>query len=234
MTLFFVPQISHPLTELPEEEAHHAMRVLRLKNGQDVWVTDGKGKIYQGQFEAFSNRNARVLLAEEPAKVVERKANITMAVAPLKSNDRFEWFLEKATELGATRIVPIISEHGERSKFNMERWHRVMLAALKQSLNPLMPQLDAPIKFADFLKSNTLTSYIAHCEEGEKPLLAQAIQKGEDICICIGPEGDFSASEIKQALEKKYQPVSLGELRLRTETAALTALITGLNSLSVE
>lgn len=232
MTLFFVPKIEHPVTELPEEEAHHGMRVLRLKNGQEVWVTDGKGKIFSGKFEPFSNRSARVLLNEQPVKVLERKVNITMAVAPLKSNDRFEWFLEKATELGATRIVPIISEHGERSKFNMERWNRVMLAAIKQSLNPLMPELEAPIKFSDFLKNNQLASYIAHCEEGEKPLLAKAIDSQKDICICIGPEGDFSTTEIKQALEKGYQPVSLGELRLRTETAALTALITAINRLS--
>lgn len=229
MTLFFVPSLQFPATELPEEEAHHALRVLRLRDGQEVWVTDGQGRIYGGQFEALSNRLARVLLNPEPVKTVKRPSAVTMAVAPLKSNDRFEWFLEKATELGVARIVPLLCEHGERSKFNADRWQRVMLAAVKQSLNPWMPQLDEPVKFADFLKRNGLKTYIAHCEPGEKPLLAASLEKGEELCICIGPEGDFSSAEIRAARAAGYREVSLGELRLRTETAALTALITALN-----
>lgn len=229
MTLFFVPSIQFPATELPEEEAHHGIRVLRLRNGQEVGVTDGQGKIYAGAFEALSNRLARVLLNPEPLKHVERPASVTMAVAPLKSNDRFEWFLEKATELGVARIVPLVCEHGERSKFNAERWQRVMLAAVKQSLNPWMPRLDEPIKFADFLAQNRLKTYLAHCELGEKPLLVTAMDPTEEICICIGPEGDFSTAEIQAARGAGYTEVSLGELRLRTETAALTALITALN-----
>lgn len=229
MTLFFVSQITFPLTELPEEEVHHATRVLRLKNGEPVWVTDGQGQIFAGTFEAFSNRSARVQLNAEPVKTVTRKGNVTMAVAPLKSNDRFEWFLEKATELGVARIVPIVTEHGERSKFNAERWQRVMSAAVKQSLNPLMPALGEPVKFTEFVHTNRLKTYLAHCGEGEKPLLQKALGGETDICICIGPEGDFSTAEIKLALEAGYRPVSLGELRLRTETAALAALVTALN-----
>lgn len=234
MTLFFVPSLQFPATDLPEEEAHHALRVLRLRDGQEVWVTDGQGRIYGGKFEAFSNRLARVLLDPEPVKTVNRPSAVTMAVAPLKSNDRFEWFLEKATELGVARIVPLLCEHGERSKFNADRWQRVMLAAVKQSLNPWMPQLDEPVKFADFLKRNTLKTYIAHCESGVKPLLAASLEKGEELCICIGPEGDFSSTEIQAARAAGYREVSLGELRLRTETAALTALITALNHGAVD
>ena len=233
MTLFFVPQVEIPLTELPEEEAHHGVRVLRLRDGQEVWVTDGKGNIYAGKFRAFSNRSARVEVDASPVKTVERKARVTMAVAPLKSNDRFEWFLEKATELGVTRIVPLVCEHGERVKFNSDRWRRILLAAVKQSLNPLMPELDEPVKFSDFLQCNRLKTYIAHCAPGEKPLLKQAVRGGNDICICIGPEGDFSTEEIKKAAAAGYVPVSLGELRLRTETVALTALITALNEVQV-
>ena len=230
MHLFFVPAVHHPATELPEEEAHHALRVLRLRDGEEVWVTDGQGSIYGGTFEALSNRLARVLLRPEPVKTVRRSADVTMAVAPLKNNDRFEWFLEKATELGVARIVPLLCEHGERSKFNTERWQRVMLAAVKQSLNPWMPRLDEPVKFADFLKQNTLPTYIAHCEPGEKPLLVNALQKkAGELCLCIGPEGDFSGAEIRAAREAGCREVSLGALRLRTETAALMALITALN-----
>lgn len=231
MTLFFVPEIQLPITELPEEEAHHGIRVLRLKDGQEVCITDGKGLIFSGKFQPYTNKHARVAVNAEPFKKMERKFSITMAVAPLKSNDRFEWFLEKATELGVTEIVPLVCEHGERMKFNADRWQRVMLAAVKQSLNPLMPTLSDPIKLVDFVKNNQMKTYLAHCEEGEKPLLADVLGMEQEICICIGPEGDFSSSEIKMGLAAGYMPVSLGELRLRTETAALAALITGLNHL---
>lgn len=232
MTLFYSATIQFPCTDLPEDEAHHALRVLRLRDGQEVWLTDGKGHIYSGTFEAFSGRSARVKLNEKPVRSVTRRGNVTMAVAPLKSNDRFEWFLEKATELGVSRVVPLLCEHGERSKFNAERWQRVILAAVKQSLNPLMPELAEPVKFADFLKQNSLPTYFAHCEPGEKPLLVRALDGETDFCICIGPEGDFSTGEIGAARGAGYREVSLGELRLRTETAALTALVTAVNHLS--
>ena len=231
MTLFFAQEIEFPHTELSEEEAHHGIRVLRLKNGDEVWLTDGKGKIFAGQFQPYTNKHARVVLVEKPVKEMQRNFTVTMAVAPLKSNDRFEWFLEKATELGVTQIIPLVCEHSERMKFNPERWQRVILAAVKQSLNPYMPQMADPIKFSDFVKQNKQKTYLAHCWEGEKIALSRALGEDSDICICIGPEGDFSTSEVKVGLDSGYIPVSLGELRLRTETAALTALITGLNHL---
>lgn len=230
MTLFYSKHIEFPATELSEEEAHHGIRVLRLKEGDEVWVTDGKGKIFSGKFIPYTNRHGRVEIKEE-VKALHRNYRITMAVAPLKSNDRFEWFLEKATELGVTEIIPLVCDHSERMKFNRERWQRVILAAVKQSFNPLMPNLAEPIKFSDFVKQNKSVTYLAHCEEGDKPLLAKALGNESEICICIGPEGDFSLSEIKMGLAAHYIPVSLGELRLRTETAALTALITSLNHL---
>jgi 16S rRNA (uracil1498-N3)-methyltransferase len=148
-----------------------------------------------------------------------------MAVAPLKSNDRFEWFLEKATELGVAEIIPILCEHGERVKCNMERWERVILAAVKQSMNPFKPVLHEPVLFSEFLASNTRKTYFAHCAEGPKNPLSKGLGMEKEICICIGPEGDFSAAEIQLALNAGYLPVSLGDLRLRTETAALTALV---------
>lgn len=231
MTLFFSSHIQFPYTELSEEEAHHGIRVLRLKEGQEVWLTDGKGKMFAGRFFPYSNRNARVELDEQPIKSIHRTWKLSMAVAPLKSNDRFEWFLEKATELGVSEIIPLVCERSERGKFNTDRWKRVILAAVKQSLNPLMPELAEPVKFTDFVKQNHRKTFLAHCEAGEKTFLAKALVPEPEICICIGPEGDFTPAEIKLGQEAGYIPVSLGDLRLRTETAALMALITAQNGL---
>ncbi|MCG9910425.1 MAG: 16S rRNA (uracil(1498)-N(3))-methyltransferase [Flavobacteriales bacterium] len=227
MHLFYSPHIQFPDTELSEEEAHHGIRVLRLKEGQTVWITDGKGKIFAGRFLPYTQRHARIALDETPVKEISLPVKITMAVAPLKSNDRFEWFLEKATELGVSEIVPLLCEHSERVKCNTERWQRVILAAVKQSLNPWMPQLHAPVSFEQFVIENRKKTFFAHCAEGDKAELAGVLGQDSEFCICIGPEGDFSASEIKKAGEAGYIPVSLGDLRLRTETAALTALIIG-------
>ena len=141
MILFYTIEITHPFTELSEEEAHHGIRVLRLKEGQEVGITDGKGQIFTGRFMPYTGKHARVEIHRIPVIEKKRTHRVVMAVAPLKSNDRFEWFLEKATELGVAEIIPILCEHGERSKYNKERWQRVMLAAVKQSLNPWLPVL---------------------------------------------------------------------------------------------
>jgi 16S rRNA (uracil1498-N3)-methyltransferase len=225
MILFFSDTLQFPFTQLSEEEAHHAIRVLRLRDGATVCLTDGKGKMVEGILRLQGNKSAGVTLKEQPMHTAERKVKVSMAVAPLKSNDRFEWFLEKATELGVAEIIPILCEHGERVKCNLERWERVTSAAVKQSLNPFRPILHEPVSFSEFLKSNTRKTYLAHCAEGTKTPLAKALGIEKELCICIGPEGDFSASEIQNALKAGYLPVSLGDLRLRTETAALTALV---------
>lgn len=229
MILFYTVEITHPFTELSEEEAHHGIRVLRLKEGQEVGITDGKGQIFSGRFIPYTGKHARVEIHEIPAIEKKRTHRVVMAVAPLKSNDRFEWFLEKATELGVAEIIPILCEHGERSKYNKERWQRVMLAAVKQSLNPWLPVLHEPLKFSDFIKSNGRKTFLAHCAPGEKKNLSEVLGNESQICICIGPEGDFSSSEIKESLQNGYVPVSLGELRLRTETAALVASVLAVN-----
>jgi 16S rRNA (uracil1498-N3)-methyltransferase len=171
------------------------------------------------------NKAAGVTLIQAPVQSLKRSISVSMAVAPLKSNDRFEWFLEKATELGVAEIIPILCEHAERVKCNLERWERVTSAAVKQSFNPFRPILHEPVSFAEFLKSNTRKTYFAHCAEGEKTPMANALGMERELSICIGPEGDFSASEIQLALNAGCVPVSLGELRLRTETAALAALV---------
>ncbi len=232
MILFFCDHITFPATDLPDEEAHHGIRVLRLHDGERVWLTDGKGDIFEGTFHPYSQKHARVELSRQPVKSARRDFSVTMAVAPLKSNDRFEWFLEKATELGVTEIIPLICDRGERMKFNRERWDRVILAAVKQSLNPFRPVVQEPVKFSDFVKVNTRKTFLAHCADGEKRFLPKVLGSDKDICICIGPEGDFSDTEIKLGVQAGYVPVSLGELRLRTETAALTALITAINHLT--
>lgn len=147
-----------------------------------------------------------------------------LAVAPTKMNDRYEWFLEKATEIGISEITPLICEHSERTIFKADRFGKILQSAMKQSLQYHLPQLNEPVAFKDFV--NTLHEgqlFIAHCEETDKKLLKTAIKPRQKITILIGPEGDFSVTEIEQALQKGFAAVSLGNTRLRTETAAIVA-----------
>ena len=147
-----------------------------------------------------------------------------LAVAPTKMNDRYEWFLEKATEIGISEITPIICDHSERKVVKTDRFDKIILAAMKQSNQLFLPKLNEPIALKDFLKKEfNSTKYIAHCEETSKKTLKESIKPSTDIVMLIGPEGDFSEKEIKLALENNYIPVSLGNTRLRTETAAMVA-----------
>jgi 16S rRNA (uracil1498-N3)-methyltransferase len=148
-----------------------------------------------------------------------------LAVAPTKSNDRFEWFIEKATEIGITEITPVICAHSERKMVKLERLERVAVAAMKQSLGCWLPTINKAVNFNDFIKMQQTADFkgIAHCTETEKQSLGKLLQSGQDCLLLIGPEGDFSDQEIDQAIDQGYRPVSLGTKRLRTETAAIVA-----------
>lgn len=207
-----------------KEESKHIVKVNRKQSGDILLVTNGLGVLFTTEITLASDSKCTVKVI---SKKVEEKPNFNLhlAVAPTKMNERFEWFLEKATEIGITTITPIICDHSERKVINKERYEKIILAAMKQSNQYYLPKLNDAISFADFMaKSNNDTKLIAHCaEENEKKSLKDLLQPNENITVLIGPEGDFSPKEITLATEKKYSPVSLGKTRLRTETAAIVA-----------
>ena len=197
-----------------KEESKHIVKVLRKKAGDLLNVTDGKGYIFTCK---ITMDNAKTL-QEAP------KYKLHLAIAPTKMNDRYEWFLEKATEIGISEITPIICDHSERKVVKLDRFNKILESAMKQSLNCYLPILNEPVLFKDFVKQDfSDTKFIAHCEETDKVSLKKSLQPNTDYLILIGPEGDFSSKEIDLALEQNFKPVTLGETRLRTETAGIVA-----------
>ena len=229
MQLFYAPHITEEdsLFTLSKEESHHAVKVLRMTAGSDIYVTNGSGLMIRGVIEIASPTSVSVRVEEHLPDAQRRPYHIHIAIAPTKMNERMEWFLEKATEVGVDEVTPIICHHSERRVYNCERGRRVILSAGKQSLKATFPTLNEAIPFKEFIKNNTSsTRFMAHCmDEGEKVLLPAAMRDVDDICILIGPEGDFSTDELQMALNMGYVPVSLGESRLRAETAALYAVM---------
>ncbi|NJW53404.1 16S rRNA (uracil(1498)-N(3))-methyltransferase [Salinimicrobium oceani] len=226
MQLFFHPEASENEEEIrfSREESRHIVKVLRKKEGDKLQLTNGKGWIFETEITLASTNNcsARIINAEkEPVAPY----HLHLAVAPTKMNDRYEWFLEKATEIGVQEITPVICDHSERKVVKAERFQRIIQSALKQSLHARMPVLHEPITFSEFLeKEFSGDRFIAHCEdEKEKKLLSRSVKKGISTTILIGPEGDFSSDEIHAALKRGWEAVSLGSSRLRTETAGIVA-----------
>lgn len=206
-----------------KDESKHIVRVLRKKEGQPLYVTDGKGVIYTCEIALANDKNCVVNILEKTVQP-KPKYNLHLAVAPTKMNDRYEWFLEKATEIGVSEITPIICDHSERKVVKLERFNKIIESALKQSLSAYFPILNEPKTFKTFVEETSEEfKLIAHCEDDKKNSLKQTIKSETDYLILIGPEGDFSSKEIKMALERDFTPVSLGETRLRTETAAIVA-----------
>ncbi|MBW3517974.1 16S rRNA (uracil(1498)-N(3))-methyltransferase [Flavobacterium sp. NKUCC04_CG] len=225
MQLFYAPDIQAEQNDFffDKEESKHIIKVLRKKTGDILHVTNGLGFLFELQITLESEKKCltKVLSVTEHPKP---NHHIHLAVAPTKMNERFEWFLEKATEMGIQEITPIICDHSERKIIKTERFEKIIQSAMKQSLQFHLPLLNEPISLKDFLKKEREGSlYIAHCEDSKKTLLKNVITKNEKYTLLIGPEGDFSKSEIETALKNNYQAVSLGNTRLRTETAALVA-----------
>ncbi len=210
---------------LSQEESHHAVKVLRLRPGQQIAITNGHGKWFEGELTE-ANARACVVNIIRREEQPPRPFRLHMAVAPTKNIDRFEWFLEKATECGIDEITPIFCENSERHVVKPERLEKVLVAAMKQSLRAYLPVLNPPEKLHDFLKKEAQgTKLIAHCGQGERNTIISTYISGQDAWILIGPEGDFSKVEVKAALEAGYAPITLGQHRLRTETAALALCI---------
>ena len=225
MQLFYNPEITENTEAFTfeREESKHIVKVLRKNVGDSLHITNGKGWLFIAKI-SVPNINkcvAKIVSKELQAK---RDYNLHLAVAPTKMNDRYEWFLEKATEIGIDSITPIICDHSERKFIKMERFERILQSAMKQSLNCYLPKLNDTISFQDFINQDFEGElFIAHCEETDKKSLKQKLNPKTDVTILIGPEGDFSVKEINDALNNKFNPVTLGETRLRTETAALVA-----------
>lgn len=208
------------------EESRHIVKVLRKKEGDLLQITNGNGSIFTAEILVADTKKCKAQIVKEN-KEIPKRYSLHLAVAPTKMNDRFEWFLEKATEIGVDQITPIICDHSERKTIKPERFNRILQSATKQSLQAFLPKLNPLTTYDDFI-NNKLSGlqFIAHCDDGEKLELKRCIAADKDVVILIGPEGDFSPSEIKKAIEKRYRPISLGRNRLRTETAAIVACAT--------
>ena len=208
------------------EESRHIIRVLRKKVGDSVYITNGNGIIFNGRIIDPSLQACKIEITDYE-KSIEPMYTLHLAVAPTKNIERFEWFLEKATEIGIDEITPVICEHSERKVIKQHRLEKIIQSAMKQSLRPYLPKLNETVKLKDFLEQDLGgLKFIAHCQEGEKVELKRRVAPDKDILILIGPEGDFSESEIDLAIEKGFWPVSMGDYRLRTETAAIVACST--------
>lgn len=230
MQLFYAPDITPPEHTLGEEESKHCVRVLRLGVGASIHITDGRGTIYRCCLTAAGPRRCTVRVVETLRDFEPLPARLVMAVAPTKNADRFEWFLEKATEVGVGEILPLETEHSERRVFKPERGGKVVTAAMKQSLKAYRPELHPMTPFREAVAAPFEgRKLIAHCDaarsEAGKSYLAQTLRPGEAAMILIGPEGDFSPAEIDFALAHGFEEITLGTQRLRTETAAVAATV---------
>ncbi|RXG28294.1 16S rRNA (uracil(1498)-N(3))-methyltransferase [Leeuwenhoekiella marinoflava] len=227
MQLFYNPDITADAAEatFPKDESKHIIKVLRKRTGDLLDITNGNGNFFKAEISAASPSKCTVKILE----VTTEKPlpyHLHLAVAPTKLNDRFEWFLEKATEIGISEISPIICDHSERKVIKEERYERILQSAMKQSLKAFIPKLNPAVSFSEFIAKQSEFNgdrFIAHCEETNRFSLKQKLQPKQDILILIGPEGDFSTSEIEKAIQAGFAPVMLGESRLRTETAAVVA-----------
>ncbi len=225
MQLFYNPTIDEHQASFvfDKEESKHIIKVLRKKEGDTLHVTNGLGFLFTTQITIASDHKCTVkIIASE--KQDAAKFKLHLAVAPTKMNERYEWFLEKATEIGIHQITPIICDHSERKVVKTERFHKIIETAMKQSLHCYLPKLNDPMTFQEFLKiEKSGQLFVAHCEQTDKKSLKSELKPNEDVLILIGPEGDFSVKEIQLAVANNFIPVSLGTTRLRTETAAIVA-----------
>lgn len=225
MQLFYNPDLSESSKTFffQKEESKHIVKVLRKSIGDILHITNGKGWLFSAEITiATINKCSAIIISK--SLQIKYDYNLHLAVAPTKMNDRYEWFLEKATEIGINSITPIICDHSERKNIKSERFKRILQSAMKQSLNCFLPQFNEPIAFKNFIKQNFNGDlFIAHCEKTDKKSLKTQLKPSRDITILIGPEGDFSTKEIELALNNNFIPVTLGETRLRTETAAIVA-----------
>ena len=225
MQLFYNPNINETTESFSfdREESKHIIKVLRKKDTDILYVTNGLGFLFKTEITLASDNKCTVQIISFE-KEASPKFQLHLAVAPTKMNDRFEWFLEKATEIGIHEITPVICDRSERKVVNAERFEKILLTAMKQSNVLNLPKLNKSITFKEFIKHKKEGLHlIAHCEETDKKSLKSILKPNTNITLLIGPEGDFSEKEIASAIENNFIPVSIGNTRLRTETAAIVA-----------
>ncbi|MDR1403223.1 MAG: 16S rRNA (uracil(1498)-N(3))-methyltransferase [Tannerellaceae bacterium] len=223
MQLFYAPDIDIT-RELPEEEARHALRVLRLAEGDTIDLADGKGFFYKAMIRSSNPKHCYVDVIARQEQPLLWHFNLHIAVAPTKTIDRMEWFCEKSTEIGINQITFLNCRFSERREIKPSRLEKILVSAMKQSQKATLPKLTGITDFQAFIQQPFYgRRFIAHCHEGEKNTLKQRYHSKEDAVILIGPEGDFSPDEVNAAIKKGFEPISLGASRLRTETAALVA-----------
>ena len=225
MQLFYNPEITKDTSQIifSKDESKHIVKVLRKKIGDVLHITNGKGWLFSAE---IINSDIKNCIAEITSKTLQEKKSyhLHLAVAPTKMNDRYEWFLEKATEIGIDAITPILCDHGERKVIKLDRFEKILQSAMKQSLQCYLPTINELTPFNNFVNQDFEgQKYIAHCEDSDRNSLKSQLKPDQDIVILIGPEGDFSVKEIETALQHNFIPVTLGNTRLRTETAAITA-----------
>jgi len=224
MHLFYTPDITTNFYTLEETESKHATKVLRLKVSDEIYLTNGKGSLYKAKIIDDNPKRCVVETVEEQKNYNQRNYYLHLAVAPTKNIDRFEWFLEKATEIGIDEITPLLTENSERKVLKHDRAEKVIVSAIKQSLKAYCPILNPLTKFSDFLKKQkTEKLLLAHCYRSEKQNLKQLVKANEKVTILIGPEGDFTEAEVEKAMNEGAIAITLGNSRLRTETAAIAA-----------
>ena len=226
MRLLYAPNLQKGCFELPEDEARHAIKVLRARVGDSFHLIDGKGGFADATLVEVGKRNCVVRVAEIQHEA-EPTAKLIMIVSPTKQIDRFEWFLEKAVEIGVDSVIPVWTTRSERKVEKHDRWQKVLVSAMKQSGRSWLPILESAISFEEALEMCEGKLYLAHCMDavsGSKTHLLKALKSGESASISIGPEGDFTREEVELALNKRALEISLGDSRLRTETAGLVAV----------
>ena len=232
MELFHSRDIEGNICRLDHDESGHCIKVLRHRCGDEISVIDGAGTLYHCRIMSDSHKGVEAAVLSKEEGWGAHPYHLHMAVCPTKNNDRYEWFAEKACEIGFDRLSPIIGEHSERKVLKTERVGKVLVSAAKQSLKAAVPEVDEPVSVKEFIKSHSNTEalrLIAYCFEDERVprrSIKEVLEgyEGKEIIVMIGPEGDFSKTEAELALENGFIPVHLGLSRLRTETAALTAV----------
>ena len=228
MNLFY----SHNLLEsniLPEEESAHAIRVLRLKCGDEIEIIDGKGLLCKAKITLENPKRCEFQIIEKIFIEKNRNFDLHIAIAPTKGIDRFEWFVEKATEIGIGKITPLLCQFSERKTLKTERLEKIIISACKQSQRFYFPKIEELTNFETFIKqteNSNSQKFIAHCYPTEKPFLKNICLPAKDTIILIGAEGDFSRDEIARAEKYGFVSVSMGDSRLRTETAGIIACAT--------
>lgn len=224
MIQFFAPDIEETQI-LPESDSQHCVRVLRMKEGDMIEIIDGKGYRYTCRLTDAHAKKAKVEILEKTALPLSWTNNITIAIAPTKHLDRMEWMVEKLTEIGVNQIIPLLCRYSERKEIKVERLEKIAISAMKQSLKATLPTISPITPIKKLIEQfNVSQKFIAYCDKSiPRKLFSNEYKANTDTIILIGPEGDFSTEEIKIALENNYTPISLGDNRLRTETAAVVA-----------